>query len=388
MKIPVARIKVQNDQDLLSVRRHARLISQAAGLPVRDQTRMITALSEIARNAVEYGGGGHVDFVLRRETGENLAEARVYDEGPGIRDVDHVLNERFVDRVGRGLGVAGSRRLVHRFVVETSPAGTSITLGMRMPPGDEQRLEDAARDAIEALAQSASDNPHEELVRQNRALVESLAEKDFLIREIHHRVKNNFQLISSLARLQARRAQGAEARTLLESLSMRIRALGLAHEQLYRFDDLSQVGLKAFVTQLCTSLQATFVGPDQDIRITCMMHDDITLTQDEAMDLGIIVNELVTNAIRHGFPDSARGEVNVESETLDNAFALIVRDNGISSTRFAEDGVDGESLGIRLVRSSVRKLDGDIEFLSSDDGTAVRVTLPRISTARAFQSVI
>jgi two-component sensor histidine kinase len=389
VKIPVARLQVQDDHDLLRVRRHARLIADAAGLTVRDQTRLITALSEIARNAIQHGRGGEVDFVLRHDAGENLLEAQVRDQGPGIGDVERVLKERFAERSGAGLGVAGSRRLVHRFIVDTGPHGTSITLGMRMPSADPAAIESAARNAIDAVAEAVSENPHEELVHQNRALVESLAEKDFLIREIHHRVKNNFQLISSLARIQARRAKGAEAKTLLESLAMRIRALGLAHEQLYLFDDLTQVGLKSFVGQLCASLRAAFVSPEQQIEIRCDLRNDILLNQDQAMDVGIILNELVTNSIKHAFPGHRSGEIVIESDVTDNELALTVRDDGVGHPDLAGMAESGESLGLRLLQSSVRKLGGDVTFLESIRGAAVRITVPGINgQARAFQSVI
>ncbi len=389
MKIPISRLRVADDQDLVRVRRHARLIAEAAGLPIQDQTRLITALSEIARNAVQHAGGGAVDFMLRGGEADTMLEARVYDEGPGIADVQRVMSERFADRGAKGLGVAGSRRLVQRFEIETGDNGSNITLGMRIPPGERRRIQTIAQEAADALAEAASEDPHEELVRQNRALAESLAEKDFLIREIHHRVKNNFQLISSLARLQARRAEGVEAKSLLESLAVRIRALGLAHEQLYQFDDLSRVNLQAFVNQLCTSLESAFVTPGQEVHIHCQVRDDLVLNQDEAMDVGVILNELVTNAIKHGFPGDRSGDVTIASEMTDDELILMVSDNGVGNPDFSKLALDSESLGMRLLNSSVRKLNGEVEFLDPEQGAAVRITLPRArGKSRAFQAVI
>ncbi len=382
MNYPITRLILANDSDLVRLRRGARVIADTVGLTPQDQTRMITAISEVARNALQYAEGGVIDFGVRENSDDRTLTVTVSDEGLGIHNVQTKMKTK---PEGDSLGIAGAQKLVDHFSLDTGSNGTVVQLAMALPrtrrPESAQEL---ASRAVEAVSNAYADDPHEELVRQNRALMESLSEKDFLMREIHHRVKNNFQLISSLARLQAGRAKGEEARVLLESLAVRIRALGLAHEQLYRFEDISRVSFRDFLTALGGSLEAAFVAPDQHIKINSEVHDDAILDQDDALNLGLVVNELVTNSVKHGFPNGQSGEIVIVGAVEDMQGTVSVQDNGVGDVDFARKIMDSDSLGMRLLQGSVRKIGGEMEIGEREGGgLSVSVTFPLRAQQRA-----
>ena len=125
-------VAIENEADVVAVRQRARRIAEFLGFEAQDQTRIATAVSEIARNAVGYAGGGRAEFALDGPDAPQRLVVRVGDEGPGIADLDAVLAGRFESRMGLGLGIAGARRLMDGFDVETDAArGTTVTLEWR-----------------------------------------------------------------------------------------------------------------------------------------------------------------------------------------------------------------------------------------------------------------
>src|SRR5688500_7628950 len=130
----VLTVAIHREQDILLARQRARLISQFLGFSTGDMTRITTALSEIARNAFEYGGGGKVTFAIEDQpSGQDLV-IRVRDEGPGIADVEAVLSPDFRSRTGMGIGIKGSRGLMDGFAITSTPGGgTTVTMAKTIP---------------------------------------------------------------------------------------------------------------------------------------------------------------------------------------------------------------------------------------------------------------
>ena len=360
MRLPVTRLTLESGADIMRLRHSARVIAETVNLSAPDQTRLVTAVSEVARNYVQAGGGALTDFHIRENGDGYSLLATLRTDGQGEIHGDEILGN---------LERSTARRLVHDFEMEGDPNELVIRLSMNLPAlEDGETMETLASRAMDAVTQTVADDPHEEMVNQNLALMESLSEQDFLIREIHHRVKNNFQLISSLARLQAGRAHGQEANVLLESLAMRIRALGLAHEQLYRFEDITRVSFREFLSSLCGSLEAAFVSPGQSIKIDCAVTGDTTLGQDMALNIGLVVNELVTNAIKHAFPGGESGKITLGG-TVDGERACIsVSDDGVGNQEFADNMSSHDSLGMRLLQSSVRRIHGEMTAKEAEGG--------------------
>jgi two-component sensor histidine kinase len=186
----------------------------------------------------------------------------------------------------------------------------------------------------------------------------SLHEKESLLMEIHHRVKNNLQIISSLLHLQADKIDSPIAKSAMANMQNRIRSMALIHEHLYRSENFAAVDLAVYLTQLCNQLFRTLVVTPSRIKL----HLDLApvhLKIDQAIPCGLLVNELVSNAFKHAFPADRGGELCVElHQSADGALArLRVADNGVGlPPDFTMD--DSASLGLKLATNLARQLGG------------------------------
>jgi PAS domain S-box-containing protein len=193
--------------------------------------------------------------------------------------------------------------------------------------------------------------------------------KALLLKEIHHRVKNNLQIISSLLRLHGERTQSVEARAALEDAQQRVHAIALLHERLHELRVSGAFDFDAYARAIVESI-ARVAGIELDDQIT-----PVQLSIDEALPLGLILNELVTNALKHAFPEGGDAtvarRVTVSVRRDGDSVELEVSDNGRGFDGRERDG----SLGLELVRTLARQLRGDVRF-GSDTGARVRVTFP------------
>lgn len=194
-------------------------------------------------------------------------------------------------------------------------------------------------------------------------------------REIDHRAKNNYQTVLSLVELQAARAEDPGTREALRQVADRIAAISVATEHLaIRSEDLSTVKLRDHLCGLCTQLERGLARGE--IQVECDV-DDVVASADTAIQLGIIVNELVTNALKHAFGDGRRGIVRVHSKLKGKSLELEVSDNGC--------GMDGQSpsagsgLGRKLVDNFARHLNAKHDISSSAKGTVHRLLVPALA---------
>ncbi len=197
----------------------------------------------------------------------------------------------------------------------------------------------------------------------------SLREKEILLREIHHRVKNNLQLISSILRLQLRQIKSKDEDLIgaFGDIQSRIKAMALVHEALYQSENLEQVEASLYIQKIITSLRASSLRNTENLRVKTDMKD-ISFGINTAIPCGLIVNELVTNSLKHAFPSGREGEIIVTLEsTGEEECQLTVHDNGVGMPQHI-DLQHPESLGLDLVASLVRQLDGTAEF-ATDEGT-------------------
>lgn len=217
---------------------------------------------------------------------------------------------------------------------------------------------------------------HEMAVRMHkeRELEAALAEKEVLLKEIHHRVKNNLQIISSLLSLQSSRLHDPFALTQFQDSQDRIRSMALIHESLYRSRGLARIEFGSYLRDLTGHLLLSYRAQPNSISLTATA-PEVYLDIDLAIPCGLLVNELVSNALKHAFPDGRSGEIRVEIRDDDNEhYRLIVQDNGIGFP----DGVDFRktgSLGLQLVNSLTRQLGGRIE-LGVGAGTTFMIRFP------------
>jgi PAS domain S-box-containing protein len=208
--------------------------------------------------------------------------------------------------------------------------------------------------------------------RTEETLQASLAEKIALLQEVHHRVKNNLQIVSSLLSLQAARVQNPLALSVLQDTRNRVRSMALIHETLYRSENLARVDFPAYVENLCAHLCYAF-GVDAT-RIQLVRHvAGIGLELDEAVPCGLIINELVSNALKHAFPEGRTGQITLELRAAaDGQRTLQVADNGVGLPA----GIDfrhTKTLGLKLVFNLVDQLNGTLE-VERAGGTTFRLT--------------
>ncbi len=219
-----------------------------------------------------------------------------------------------------------------------------------------------------------------DITEQKKALGQlkaSLQEKEVLLKEIHHRVKNNLQVISSLLNLQSRGIQDEETRILFQDSQNRIQSIAFIHEKLYQSRDLAQVDFSQYIQTLCIHLFRSYGTSPQRISLNLEI-DDIFLSVDTAIPCGLIVNELVCNALKHGFSPKGTGAIEIglhrtfqEADEGKRELVMRVRDNGIGFPAEV-DFRKTRSLGMQLINTLVKQLKGTIE-LNRNSGTAFEI---------------
>ena len=199
----------------------------------------------------------------------------------------------------------------------------------------------------------------------------SLREKEALLKEIHHRVKNNLQVVSSLLGLQSRVVADPEMRKMFQESQDRIHSMALLHESLYQSHNLSQVNFPDYIRQLAAHLFHSYGVAAERIHLRTDL-DSLSLHLDAAVPCGLIINELVSNSLKYAFPDGREGEIRIElREHADGTTRLVVADNGVG-LKADVDWVNTRSLGLRLVRTLAQQLGAEIE-VKSNMGMEVRL---------------
>jgi PAS domain S-box-containing protein len=206
-------------------------------------------------------------------------------------------------------------------------------------------------------------------VRGEKELQKSLAEKEVLLREIHHRVKNNMQIISSLLNLQIQFEDLDETISVLKESQGRIKSMAIIHEKLYQSSSLTNINFKEYLEKLILDIYYSYGILDGSIE-SMLEIQDINLNIDTAMPLGLIINELVTNSIKYAFPENI-GKIIIKLESNHDQLELTIADNGIGMPKelILEDS---KTLGLQLVNSLINQLDGRLE-LDTSHGTKFKI---------------
>jgi PAS domain S-box-containing protein len=208
-----------------------------------------------------------------------------------------------------------------------------------------------------------------------RMLQASLKEKEVLLKEIHHRVKNNLGVVDGLLQMQMRRSQNPEVVETLKESQNRIASIAMVHEKLYGSNDLAEIDFAHYIADLTAHLFDSYNIRSSQIQLTTHI-DPVTLDIDTAIPCGLIVNELVSNALKYAFSGTQAGEIQVTLQhRLDQSLALIVRDNG-SGLPQGFDFKQAKTLGMTLVKGLVKQLKGTLE-INNQPGTTVIITFAR-----------
>jgi two-component sensor histidine kinase len=211
--------------------------------------------------------------------------------------------------------------------------------------------------------------------RAEEQIKASLQEKEVLLKEIHHRVKNNLQIISSLLSLQAEYLKDEQAQEIFKNSQNRIESMALIHEKLYQSEDLARINLADYIRELVTNLFSIY-AVNSDMVIPKFNIEDIFLEIDKAIPCGLIISELVSNSLKYAFPDGKSGKICLDLQLInDNKIALAVSDNGIGIPEKISLK-NTESLGLRLVDALTKQLEGNIE-LKRNMGVEFKLIFPK-----------
>ena len=210
----------------------------------------------------------------------------------------------------------------------------------------------------------------ERIEGRERDLTASLAEKEVLLREIHHRVKNNLQMVTSLLSLQLRAIRGEAARRAVSEVQTRVRALALVHRHLYEGTDVARVDLRLFMEELCQLVRDATTETGAPVALDVEV-PHLVVPSDRAVPLALFVTEALTNSFRHAFPEGAGGRISVSLEPGGDTACLVVADDGIGMA--ASGGEAHAGLGLSLMRAFAKQVGGSIET-AGPPGTITRLT--------------
>ncbi|MGB6687143.1 MAG: histidine kinase dimerization/phosphoacceptor domain -containing protein [Terracidiphilus sp.] len=208
-----------------------------------------------------------------------------------------------------------------------------------------------------------------------RQIQSSLEEKEVLLREIHHRVKNNLQVVQSLLKMSARKLPDCDARIAVESTVERVHAMSMVHERLYQMPSLSALPLENYLSDLFAgTIQAYSLAPSQ-VQLKLDV-EEILLPLDRAVPFALLANELLSNSFKHGFPGSRRGTIAVSVHRMEGAIRMVIEDDGVGlPANF--DVVHSNSMGLKLAANLAHQLGGRLEY-SSGQGCRVEADFTRM----------
>lgn len=200
---------------------------------------------------------------------------------------------------------------------------------------------------------------HHDLYKSRNEVESRVKEKETLLKEVHHRVKNNLQTVSSLLSLQARNVDDAPTKNLLKNSQNRVISMAMVHEMLYMREDISKIGYKSYVQELAEYLVRSIKGTSSNITLDIDI-PDVKLNIDTAIPLGLLINEAVTNALKYGIVDDSQGYIFIKlRKGEDDEYVLNIGDTGVGYSETINHKTT-KSLGLKLIHNLARQLRGSI----------------------------
>jgi two-component sensor histidine kinase len=371
MTKPIRVLLIDDDEDEFHLTRQ--LLDEVEGqrFSLDWVSRYEQGLEAIGRNAhdvylLDYRLGARTGLELLREAIARGAQAPfILLTGKGDREVDlEAMRAGAADYVVKGWNSALMERSI-RYAIER------------------KRAEDALRAAHNELEKRVAERTAE-LASANQVLQEEIDQRQraeeqlrVLLREIHHRVKNNLQVIASLIDLQSDYVQDSRSLEMFREIRNRVKSMARVHEMLYQSRNLARIYFADYVPSLVGDVLRSFgVGAERAERVSSRIEvdPDLVLDVEQAIPCGLILNELVSNAIKHGFAGGRRGEIAVSMHAAGGYCRLTVQDNGVGLP-LGFDLAQNASLGLQLVLTLTQQLDGTLDGASSG-GTTFQLTFP------------
>jgi PAS domain S-box-containing protein len=219
----------------------------------------------------------------------------------------------------------------------------------------------------------AHDITDKQIAEEN--LRDSLKEKEVLLKEVHHRVKNNLQVISSILNLQSSYLEDEKIINILRESQDRIKTMSIIHESLYQANDFSQINFSQYVVSLSKNLVHSYGNFDSFVETTYKI-DDVHLSLDLSIPCGLIINELISNALKYAFKGREKGKLNISLQLKNGIVTIIVADNGVGIPENINIR-ETNSLGLQLVTSLVEQIDGELN-MDNKKGTTFTITFKQI----------
>jgi two-component sensor histidine kinase len=269
----------------------------------------------------------------------------------------------FVAVAAMAAALIGTRVLVTKWIVRLTEAASSMSVGDLSVKREFEGAPAEIHELAETLREMAI-----RLEEREADLRQSLAQKQMMLREIHHRVKNNLQTVTSLLNLYARIPRGDAVKQAFADVQMRINALALVHRHLYESQDMQEVDLHPFMTNLCSLLQDGSGVPPRRVRLSVDI-PHVRVTGDRAVPLALLTTEILTNSFKHAFPNQRAGGISVRiAREPDGMAKLVIADDGVGRGERNTDNELPGSMGQTLIEAFTRQLGGEVT-LSGPPGT-------------------
>lgn len=304
----------------------------------------------------------------------NLGKALVYKDSAAVID-EKLLNAENLRQVNEMTAVyksAEKEKEIEKLNIESEKNAT--TASQRSKERNYFIIASAALLILSIVifrALKRNEQQKKLLQEQKQVIEKSSAEKDVLMKEIHHRVKNNLQIISGLLNLQSGYIKDEEALSAVRDSRNRVQSMALIHKNLYQENNLTGIGIDEYIGSLCDNLLASYQKEGQSVNIVREIQP-LLLDVETVIPMGLILNELITNSLKYAFLQQPKGVIKIITKIENNALCIKVFDNGTGFTQ--PEPVIRQSFGLRMINAFLQKMNGDMKMYN-EDGARTEITI-------------